>query len=398
MSWDGTDDLSWVVDYDVQVQVNGGAWTNWLLSTPDTSGTYTTANYGDLVSFRVRGRDLVGNQNAYSAAESIQTVTPIHVHNLPTYQAPPFAVSWSVRDPLFVPAGYDVQYNVNGAWQAWQSDTPATGGSFDPPSPQYNQEYCFRARARNASFEWLPWSNQECTWLARYAVRGQVHNVRHEPVIGAEVSLAPTPTSLDRETFGRFAAYLLTGGDYEIDVARNDLYGPLPPMTVNVDHNVEGLEFVLPPQDDVVSNGGFEASLSGWQTGGTLPPTLAPAAHTGNQALTLGGGGETSWLTQTVTVPSGLSDATLSFMVRLDDGSAGSSALDIELVGTSISHTQPVSADSWSHVWLPVDEALGEVVTLSLTVSDNPAVIVDEVSLGTAVVGGGSVFLPFIGR
>jgi hypothetical protein len=85
-------------------------------------------------------------------------------------------------------------------------------------------------------------------------------------------------------------------------------------------------------------------------------------------------------------------------MVRLEDSNAGNSTLEIELVGTPISHTQQVSSDSWTHVWFPVDAALGEVVTLTVTVSEDPAVILDEVSLGTAVVGGGSVFLPFVGR
>jgi lysophospholipase L1-like esterase len=400
VSWDGTDNLSWVVDYDVQVKVNSGAWTDWLLSTQDTSGTYSTANYGDTVSFRVRGRDLVGNENDYGTPESTQILTTIYVHQLPAYQAAPFPVSWSVRDPLFHADGYEVDYNVNGgAWQDWLSDTTATSGDFDPPSPQYNQDYCFRARARYDINKWLPWSDPECTLLARYAVRGQVHNVRHEPIIGAELSLTPAPTYLDRETFGRFSAYLLAGGDYDIDVWRNDLFGPLPPMSITVADTVEGLDFVLPPQDDVVSNGGFEeATLSGWQAGGTLPPTLTPEAHTGSHAVTLGGLGESSWLTQTLTVPPSLGDTTLSFMVRLDDGSAGSSTLDIELIGTPISLTQQVPADSWTHVWLPVDAALGEVVTLNLTVSDNPAILLDEVSLGTAVVGGSMSYLPFVAR
>jgi hypothetical protein len=108
--------------------------------------------------------------------------------------------------------------------------------------------------------------------------------------------------------------------------------------------------------------------------------------------------GESSWITQTLTVPSSLSNATLSFMARLEDGATGSSTLDIELDGTPLSAPQPVSSDNWTHIWYSVDDALGQVVTLTLTVSDNPAILLDEVSLGTATVGGGSVFLPLISK
>jgi hypothetical protein len=85
-------------------------------------------------------------------------------------------------------------------------------------------------------------------------------------------------------------------------------------------------------------------------------------------------------------------------MARLEDSSAGNSTLDIELDGTPFSATQPVSSDDWTHVWYSVDGAPGQVVTLTLTVSDNPAILLDEVSLGTATVGGGSVFLPLISK
>ncbi|MGD8625431.1 MAG: SGNH/GDSL hydrolase family protein, partial [Anaerolineae bacterium] len=63
VTWAGTDNLSWVVDYDVQMNVNGGTWTDWQLATTATAATYHSQSFGDVVGFRVRGRDLVGNQN-----------------------------------------------------------------------------------------------------------------------------------------------------------------------------------------------------------------------------------------------------------------------------------------------------------------------------------------------
>ena len=63
VTWIGADNLSWVVDYDVQVRLNDGAWTEWLMGTTDTAGTYVTGDtaYQDRLYFQVRARDLVGN-------------------------------------------------------------------------------------------------------------------------------------------------------------------------------------------------------------------------------------------------------------------------------------------------------------------------------------------------
>jgi lysophospholipase L1-like esterase len=402
VAWNGTDNLSWVVDYDVQAQVNGGAWTNWLLATHDTSGIYTGATWGDTVGFRVRGRDVVGNQNEYSAAKYIHILAPVHVQALPAYQAAPFTVRWWLSDPLFNPVAYHVQFKVGalGTWQDWFLDTSATSASFNEPPLQYGQTYCFRARARNAIGEWVPWSDdsEACTVLARYGVGGQALNIRHDPIIGAEVNLTPTPTYLDTERQGRFTAYLMTGGDYEIAVSRNDLFGNLPSKFVTVSGNIEGLEFVLPPQDDVVADGDFEAgTLSAWQAGGDSPPSLAPEVHTGSGAVLIGGSGE-SWLSQPLNVPGTLTDATLSFMARLEDQGLGNSTLHIELAGTSISGPWELSTEEWTHIWLPVQGAVGQATNLTFTVSDDPAIVLDEVRLGSAVAGGGSVYLPAVFR
>jgi len=88
----------------------------------------------------------------------------------------------------------------------------------------------------------------------------------------------------------------------------------------------------------------------------------------------------------------------LSFLVRLDDAAAGTSTLSVELAGMPISHSQIVSTADWTHVWLPVDAAVGQAMTLTFTVSDNPAVRLDEVSLGSAIKGGSQVQLPLVFR
>jgi hypothetical protein len=158
-----------------------------------------------------------------------------------------------------------------------------------------------------------------------------------------------------------------------------------------VSADTDDLDLYLPPLDDAVSDGGFEAGTWGdWQSGGATPTSQS---HTGDGAALLGA---TSTLSQSLSVPGTLTNATLSFLVRLDT-TGDSSALEVRVDGTSISHTQVVSTTNWTHVWLPVDAAVGQPVTLVFT-ADNAAVRLDEVSLGTARHGGGVAFFPIVHR
>jgi hypothetical protein len=159
------------------------------------------------------------------------------------------------------------------------------------------------------------------------------------------------------------------------------------------------VDMILPPLDNVVSNGDLEPGTWGsWQAGGTFTPTLTPEAHTGYGAALLGGLGKLSWLRQPLSVPVDLTNPTLSFLVRLDGDVAGSSTIQIELEGTPISYTHVVESGDWSHVWLPVDAAVGQPVTLAFTLSDTSAVRLDEVSLGSALSGGHFPNLPLVLR
>jgi hypothetical protein len=170
-------------------------------------------------------------------------------------------------------------------------------------------------------------------------------------------------------------------------------------MHLSVAADMSGVDMILPPLDNVVSDGDFEpGAWNGWQAGGTFTPTLTNGAHTGYGAALLGGMEELSWLGQSLSVPADLTDPTLSFLVRLNDDLDGSSTVQIELEGTPISYTHVVSAGDWSHVWLPVDAAAGQAVTLTFTLSDTPAVRLDEVSLGSALSGGYFPNLPLVLR
>ncbi len=72
--WDGSDNLSGIARYDVQVR-NGvsGAWLELLTDTPDTYYRFVGEN-GHTYYFRVRARDFAGNQSAYTTGDTQRTV------------------------------------------------------------------------------------------------------------------------------------------------------------------------------------------------------------------------------------------------------------------------------------------------------------------------------------
>jgi N-acetylneuraminic acid mutarotase len=81
LAWSGTDALSGISTYDVQVRAGiGGAWTNILSSTTNTSTNYTGAN-GITYYFRVRATDAAGNiatwREPYDTFTLVDTENPV---------------------------------------------------------------------------------------------------------------------------------------------------------------------------------------------------------------------------------------------------------------------------------------------------------------------------------
>jgi hypothetical protein len=73
IQWGGTDDISGIASYDVQVRrLPNGGWTDWRLNTADTEGWFGP-DEGDHFAFRVRGRDWAGNQEAWPENADMDT-------------------------------------------------------------------------------------------------------------------------------------------------------------------------------------------------------------------------------------------------------------------------------------------------------------------------------------
>jgi|GEM_PF-2352723 len=64
VNWSGSDYVSGVAHYDVQVKVDDGGWTDWLTATPLTWSQYA-GEIDHTYYFRSRGTDNVGNVEAY---------------------------------------------------------------------------------------------------------------------------------------------------------------------------------------------------------------------------------------------------------------------------------------------------------------------------------------------
>lgn len=411
VTWNGSDNLSWVVDYDVQVSLNSGAWTDWLLATASTGADYIGAQAGDLVGFRARGRDVVGNQSDWS--EPVYTTLvddeppEAFIHVLPPYAFAPISLSWWATDDLSDIVAYYVEYRVGlgGTWTAIPGldPTTSTSASFTPSPAQYGRTYYFRASAQDQAGNWSLPSAEVSTTLAQFGLRGSVYNPRHEPIAAATVSLDPAALHVAPQAGGGFLAYLQDGGSYDVLVSRPDLYGPLPPMLgVAVTTDVSGLSFVLPPQDEAVVDGGFEAgNLAAWQPGGTIPPTLTTVAHTGLGAVRLGDAGQSAYLGQPLTPADG-ERPTLSFLVRLEQPGA-TGTLQVELANSGIlsppmTYTLEVDSEDWLHVWYDLNGLVSQALTLTFQVSDTAAILLDEVSLGSAPPGVRQVYLPLLNR
>ena len=137
VSWTGSDPGGSGIDhYDVQAQVEGGDWLDWLTNVTVTEADYGNGENGRTYNFRARGVDNAGNIEPFGLAEATTVVDTLP----PTATAAPlpaitnsnsFLVSWSGSDSGSGIQYYDVQYRVNnGPWMLWLPQTLSTSATF----------------------------------------------------------------------------------------------------------------------------------------------------------------------------------------------------------------------------------------------------------------------------
>jgi hypothetical protein len=78
LSWNATDVHSRLGGYDIQFQEDGGSWQTWQLNISGLKrSTWFVGQPGHSYAFRMRGRDMPGNQEAYPGSAEVTTQTAV---------------------------------------------------------------------------------------------------------------------------------------------------------------------------------------------------------------------------------------------------------------------------------------------------------------------------------
>ncbi len=134
LAWSGTDALSGVATYDLQVRAGSGTWTDVFTHTPATSTIYN-GEVGVTYAFRVRAFDTAGNVEAWLAdadtATLVDTDAPtgtliINGGALAT-TSPQVALSLAAQDVSGTVA--QMRFANDGTWDAWQPYAGTAGWS-----------------------------------------------------------------------------------------------------------------------------------------------------------------------------------------------------------------------------------------------------------------------------
>ena len=377
--------------------------------------TLTSDVLGDSLSwyFHIRAVDragLLAEDTEHYGPLKIDTTPPVSKVSVPPCAVLSTTVSWSGVDAGSGILSYDVQVRdgSGGWWTDWQSGMTATSAVFTGSA---GHTYYFRSRARDVAgnLEATHTSADAYTQVSQYGFSGEVRNAREQPVFSALLEAAPATPMVTRS--GLDGSYLLcydTPDTYALTASRSG-FGSLPAMQDLVG-TVHSLNFHLPPDDDVLFNGQFESgSLSGWSALGSGVAVVTDTAHTGYYAAQLSGaGGPPAWsaaLNQTVVLSEALDDPTLSLVYRLDGNDtlllSDPAWVAVQGPTRTLTRTLPVAGD-WSHAWMDLSVLRGETVTVALRLDSPPGgsgwLVVDEVSLGTAVPGVTRALLPIVMR
>jgi hypothetical protein len=318
-----------------------------------------------------------------------------------------FSVAWSGTDDISPPGTlvYDIQVRdgLAGAWTPWLTTTALTTALF---TGQPGHTYYFSSRAHDQAnnCEAYP-ANPDAATSVALAISGTIANLRDQPVPFASVGLSPSalpagPANLN----GQYTLWVTASDTYALNAARSG-FGVLPPIG-NIaanSANVGGVDAVLPPLVDLITNGQFESgNLGSWTGSIAAAPTVTTTSHSGNFAAGLGGAtGVESTLQQTFFLSPTLGTPTLSYLYRAPV-SAG------DLITVTVQGDSPDSvmnptlpANAWSHQWL--DLAPFAAQTITVTFAFRPAsphrLLLDEVAVGDAdTVSLNKVYLPLVIR
>ncbi|MFF0967809.1 M1 family aminopeptidase [Streptomyces sp. NPDC003703] len=151
-----------------------------------------------------------------------------------------------------------------------------------------------------------------------------------------------------------------------------------------------------------VANGGFESGTSPWtpSTSGVITSRSGQTAHGGSSYAWLDGtgGSRTDTLSQSVTIPSGCSTASLSYWLHVDTAETTTSTaydrLTVKLGGSTLATYSNLDKNTgYVQKTVDVSSYAGQTVSLSFTGTEDAGLrtsfVLDDVALDTS--GGGTV-------
>jgi predicted phage tail protein len=158
VSWSGSDNLTGIDYFDVQVRQDLAGWTDWLSNTTASTEVFLGLD-GAEYAFRVRAVDGAGNIGDWSSAVMSTVDATAPVASLDALQpglVGTFPVSWRGNDATSGIATYDVEFKVDeSAWQTWLGETDQTSALFTSTTGSI---FAFRVRAEDIAGNLGAWS------------------------------------------------------------------------------------------------------------------------------------------------------------------------------------------------------------------------------------------------
>jgi hypothetical protein len=361
--------------------------------------------------FHIRAIDYAGNV-ATSAAHlgpfKLDTIAPQSAATSPEFVTVPFTVEWSGMDANSGINYHRIEVQDNlGGWTTWLNNTTATSATY--ATGLAGHTYDFRSvavdSAGNVETD-LPDDGDTHTTVAAFKVTGRVFNNRHQSIFNADVSTAPTALNPAKtDGMGNYTLYLASPGTYNVTASRSDFAALPPQINLSFTGNTAMSEFVLPPVNDTITNGGWETGdLSGWSVDPAITATVGlAAAHTGNYGLQLRTpaaiADDTPVVTQTILISG--TQPMLSFMYRVAQGSSDPFGVSVIGDSTVITRSLDLTPGDWTHTWLDLTTLNGQTITVTFSFQDPTAVQeihLDEISIGDTAPGGYSIYLPIVRR
>ncbi len=459
LQWNGSDPGgSGIETYDVQYRdgVNG-AWTGWLTGTLNLTAAFSGES-GHTYFFRARAIDKAQNLEGWPAGDGdastqfyVWAISGLAKDNTGTPVSGITVATQPVAQATFTddPDGLFTAYVVTDSMiytTTWSKSgygglppTPFEGGTSQPPNPQQG----VLPAQDNGGPAFVTVSNLtpgqryrvivKGTWEYTYGVLIDAQWARHpscavptdfcyySPNVGFNgvYRAAQTGQTMVDPNHEYTYSWLADSPTLQLNLGDSQYWDNSGALTFEIfpeDQDRLDQTVFLPPADNVVLNGDFEApAVDAWLMQGAITPTLANSfGHTGQHSLQLGSASVLeagdSAATQVVTLTPEMSAPVLSFLIQpreisstlvfnqgrgksIDRAAADDRLFSVQLLDaltTTTLYSATLTAQDWTHHWFDLSPWAGQLITLTFSTTQvagasAPVIYLDEISVGSAM-------------